>query len=417
MDTAISRINWMDTLAQVLKIRPSFEHIWHAREQNRYPLHPAVREAVMLTAPVNWHLLVLQWPHVSIQDSSRLAYTRSVEHGAADRQTVTSIPKYLAQHFPNLQSHIVRDICAKFGSHQFQITHDMDQMLEWLAKSPKSCMVWQHWSDGDFHPYRVYDPKFGWGMAVRIESGEIMARAMVNEFEKSFVRSFGAVNNDRGHSQCDSALNSWLQAQGYHYANGWSGCKLARIESEDSFVAPYIDGNCQSVDDHGNYLLICKDGEFECTNTDGYSSDRCGSHCEHCDSRIGRNDDSYWAGQNEDRLICESCCDEYYVFAYGRNGDQYYEFANECTYIESSGEWYVDRYFSDNNIVHAEDTEEYMHADDCVYLDNRGEWVSMDCTYAVYCEDTSTHEHADDCVLNDAGEYILKTDNESEVAA
>lgn len=415
MITGQSRIDWIDTLAGVLARRPAFEHLWHAREQDRYPMHPAVREAVMIAAPADWHLLVLQWPHVSIQDASRLAYTRNCEHGAADRQTVTSIPKYLAQHFPNLQSHIVRDICAKFGSHQFQITHDMDQMLEWLAKSPKSCMVWQDWSDGEFHPYRAYDPKFGWGLAVRIESGEVMARALVNEQEKCFVRSFGAVNNDRGHSQCDSALNSWLQSQGYSYANGWSGCKLARIASENSFVAPYIDGNCQSVDDHGNYLLICNNGEFECTNTDGYASDQNGSYCEHCDSRIGRNEDSVWAGRNQDYLICESCCDHHFVYAYGAGGEQYYTRADDCTYI--GDDFYVDRYFSDNDIVHADDVGEYMHQDDCVYLDNRGEWVSMDCPHAVYCEDSGTHEHADDCVLNDAGEYILKTDNESEAAA
>lgn len=412
-----SRIDWIDTLAGVLARRPSFEHIWHAREQNRYPMHPAVREAVMLAAPVDWHLLVLQWPHVSIQDASRLAYTRSVEHGAADRQTVTSIPKYLAQHFPNLQSHIVRDICAKFGSHQFQISHDIEQMLEWLAQSPKSCMVNRGWKSGDFHPYRVYDPKFGWGMAVRIESGEIMARALVNEHQKCFVRSYGAVDNDRGHSQCDSALNSWLQAQGFHYADGWHDCKLARIEHHHELVAPYIDGDCQYVNDCGNYLVICSDGEYECTSQHGTAESVDGSDCEECGSRIGRNDDSYLAGENEDYLICSHCCDNRFVYAYGRRGNTYYALISECTYIESSGEWYVDRYFSDNDIVHADDVGEYMHQDDCVYLDNRGEWVSMDCSYAVYCEDSGTHEHADDCVLNDAGEYILKTDNESEAAA
>lgn len=411
MNNGQSRIDWIDTLAGVLNRRPSFEHIWHAREQNRYPLHPAVREAVMLTSPIDWHLLVLQWPHVSIQDAARLAYTRNCEHGAADRQTVTSIPKYLAQHFPNLQSHIVRDICAKFGSHEFRITHDLDQMLEWLAKSPKSCMRWDGWSEGNFHPYKAYDPRFGWGMAVRIDSGEIMARALVNEQEKCFVRSFGAVDNDRGHSQCDSALNSWLQAQGYSYDNSWSGCKLARIERHGELVAPYIDGDSQHVDDCGDHLVICDDGEYECTSTSGTAECVNGSHCEHCDSRIGRNDNSFWSGRYEDRLICESCCDEHYVFAYGVNGNQYYERYDDCTNI--GDEYYVDRYFSDNNIVFAQDANEYMHQDDCVYLENRGEWVSSDCSYAVFCDDTGTNEHADDCVLNDDGEYTLKTENKA----
>lgn len=413
MDTGISRIDWIDTLAGVLYRRPAFEHLWHSREQDRYPMHPAVREAVMLAAPINWHLLVLQWAHVSIQDASRLAYTRSVEHGAADRQTVTSIPKYLAQHFPNLQSHIVRDICAKFGSHEFQITHDIEQMLEWLAKSPKSCMVNRDWQSGEFHPYRAYDPKFGWGMAVRIESGEIMARALINENSKSFIRSFGAVNNDLGHSQCDSALNSWLQAQGYSYDNCWSGLKLARIQSDHSFVAPYLDGNTQNVSDEGDHLLICQDGEYECTNTDGYSSETNCSYCEDCDSRIHRNDEASYVGRFEDRLVCESCLDHSYVFAYGAGGNQYFANESDCTYIGDY--YYVDRYFDDNGIVCAVDVNENMHQDDCVYLETRGDWVSADCSYAVYCEDTSTHEHADDCILTEDGDYTLK--KESEAAA
>ena len=86
-DNGQTRLDWMDTLAQVLRNRPAFEHIWHAREQNKYPMHKAVREAVLLAAPLNWHELVLQWAHVSVTDQTRLAYTRSVEHGAADRKS------------------------------------------------------------------------------------------------------------------------------------------------------------------------------------------------------------------------------------------------------------------------------------------------------------------------------------------
>ena len=92
-DNGQTRLDWMDTLAQVLRNRPSFEHLYHLREQRKYPMHKAVREAVLLSAPLNWHALVLQWPHVSVTDQTRLAYTRSVEHGAADRQTITTVNK------------------------------------------------------------------------------------------------------------------------------------------------------------------------------------------------------------------------------------------------------------------------------------------------------------------------------------
>ena len=417
-----NRLDWMDTLAQVLRTHPSFEHTWHAREQHRYPLHPAVRESVLLAAPADWHLLVLQWPHVSIKDAARLAYTRNVEHGFADRQTVTSISKYISEHFPALASHLIRDICAKYGNHQFQISHDIEQMLTWLAAAPASCMVRRNWRSGDWHPYRAYDPRFGWGMAVRLENGNVAARALINEESKSFVRSFGWVDNDRGHSQNDNALNSWLQSQGYEYVDCWSGLKLALIEHPDGgWTAPYLDGDTQHVDMCGSpyngHLLITSHGEYCCTNTDGRLDDEDVSHCEDCDSRININHgDHYWAGRYEDRLLCSGCIDNY-ARAIGANNGEYYEHESECTWIQSRDMYYVDRYFAENGIVWLDDTNEYEHRDDALYLDQQDIWVSSDCTFAVYCEDSGTHEHIEDCVLVEDGIYTLRDDKESEAAA
>jgi hypothetical protein len=416
-----TKLDWIDTLAQVLRTHPTFEHTWHSREQNRYPMHPAVRESVMLVPPTDWHLLVLQWPHVSIKDPARLAYTRNVEHGFADRQTVTNISKYIAEHFPRLQSHLIRDICAKYGNHQFQITHDIEQMLAWLAESPASCMVRRNWRAGDWHPYRAYDPKFGWGLAVRLENGQVMARALVNEQSKSFVRSFGAVENNRGHSQCDNALNSWLQSQGYSYCDGWSGLKLAKVAHPDGgLTAPYLDGDCQRVmmNTTKDYLFITDSGEYCCNNTDGHlDDDEDHSHCEDCDDRININHGNHmWAGRYEDRLVCESCADEY-TRAIGYSGNEYYAHESDCTWLQSREMHYVNHYFDYNGIVWLEDTHEHAHRDDALYLDQQDIWVSSDCNFAVYCEDSGTHEHMDDCVLLDDGTYTLRDNTESEAAA
>lgn len=381
-------------------------------------MHPAVREAVLLAAPADWHRLVLEWPHVSIGDPARLAFTRSIQHGIDNRQTVTSISKYLAANFPSLQSHIVRDICAKFGNHSFKISWQMDEMLELLHASPKSCMRWDHWRAGDWHPYQAYDPDFGWGLAVRLENDIPMARALVNKRSMSFVRSFGAINNDRGHSQNDNPLNSWLESIGYEHAHGWHGLKLAKIDHpHGGWTAPYIDGDSQRVTDRNGYFLIDDDGEYAFTETDGsIENDADRSYCEECDSTINMNNGHHaWAGRHEDTLICQDCCDDHYVRAYGANGDEYLTHENNCTYIND--EYYVDRYFSDNGIVYAIDIEEHLHEDDCVYLDNRSEYVSSDCSYAVYCEDSGTHEHKNDCVIDDDGNYTLIETQSGEAAA
>lgn len=381
-------------------------------------MHPAVREAILVDAPVNWHLLVLQWPHVSISDPSRLAYTRTVQHGADDRQTITTISKYLAQNFPAIQSHVIRDICSKYGSHDFKISYKMDEMLELLARSPKSCMRWDHWRTGDWHPYQCYDPDFGWGLAVRIANDEVMARALVNTRTMSFVRSFGAINNDRGHSQNDSALNSWLQSQGFSFSDDWDGLKLAKIDHpHGGYTAPYLDGGTQNVTDRNGYFLISDDGEYTFNETDGsIENDEDRSYCEDCDDTINMNrGDHAWAGRNEDNLICQDCCDNHYVRAFGANGDEYLTHENNCSYIND--QHYVDRFFSDNGIVYAIDIEEHMHEDDCIYLDNRSEYVSSDCSYAVYCEDSGTHEHKNDCVIDDDGNYTLIDNQSGEAAA
>ena len=47
---------------------------WHGREQRKYPMHPAVIKALESDyRPYDWHLLTLEWPHIS-EDSTRLAY-------------------------------------------------------------------------------------------------------------------------------------------------------------------------------------------------------------------------------------------------------------------------------------------------------------------------------------------------------
>jgi hypothetical protein len=408
----------MDTLAQILWHRPSSDHKWHVREQDRSDMHPAVREAVLLASPVDWHRLVLEWPHVSTSDPSRLAYTRSVQHGIDNRQTVTGINKYLAANFPQLQSHIIRDICGKFGSHAFRISWQMDEMLELLAQSPRSCMKWDRWTAGEWHPYRCYAPEFGWGLAARLENGEVMARALVNKTNMSFVRSFGAINNDRGHSQNDNALNSYLQSIGYEYANGWNGLRLAKIDHPNGgWTAPYIDGDTQRVDSRNGYFLISDDGEYECVRQDGsIENDDDRGSCECCSDYIDLNRGNHsWAGIHEDYLICEDCRESSYVHAYGADRNEYITHVDNCTEID--GEWYVDRYFSDNDIVYAVDIEEHCNLDDCVYLDSRSEYVSSDCSYAVYCENSGTHEHKNDCVIDDDGNYTLIDDQSSEAAA
>jgi len=371
---------------------------WHRREQDRYPLHPAITKAIALARPDNWQRLLLEWPHVptTITDKGRVAYTQNEDKAERDVQTVTSLGKYLRSHFTMLPDHAIRDIVASVTATGMKFVHTTAEMIFHLHRGPHSCMVWNG-SDVDEHPYRTYDPKYGWHMCVHIEGDDTVGRALCYQSgdEKFYVRSYRKTG---GYSSSDEQMEQWLAEQGYKKRGGWESCYLARlpgITHSCDFLAPYLDGDTQRVDTtHLNgerCLVITEDGEYECTNTDGTYDDADMTTCESCSDRI-REGDGYWVGRNEDTMVCEYCRDEYYRFAYGRNGNQYYVHENDTVYVESQDEYYHDSYLGDNGIIYLANGE-YEHEDNAVQIDD--EWYHVD---------------DDDIVCLDNGDYALRDD-------
>lgn len=371
---------------------------WHAREQERYPMHPAVLKAIALARPDNWQRLLLEWPHVplTITDRGRVAYTQSEAKAERDLQTVTSLGKYLRSHFTLLPDHAIRDIVASVTATGMKFVHTTAEMLYHLHRGPGSCMVWSG-RDMDDHPYRTYDPKYGWHMCVHVEGDDTIGRALCYQSgdERFYVRSYRKTS---GYSTSDEQMEQWLAEQGYKKRGGWHGCYLARLPSVShscDFLAPYIDGDAQRVDTtHLNgerCLVITEDGEYECTNTDGTYDDADMTTCESCSDRISEGD-GYWVGRHDDTMVCEYCRDEYYRFAYGRNGNQYYVHENDTVYVESQDEYYHDSYLSDNGIIEL-DNGEYEHEDNAVEINC--------CWY---------HIEDDDIVCLESGEYALRDD-------
>ena len=156
---------------------------WYLELTDKFDMHPAIMDAYGLAMPHNWQQLLLEWPHISETDNTRLAYTRDERAGEADRQTVTTIGKYLTRHFSRMDDHKVRDLAALYGSTaECKFVHTMAEMLFHLKRGPSSCMT----GDREYrcedetlrHPYEVYDPSLGWHMAVRIEHGRTVGRAL-----------------------------------------------------------------------------------------------------------------------------------------------------------------------------------------------------------------------------------------------
>jgi len=382
---------------------------WHGREQRKYPLHPAVLKALESDyRPTNWHLLVLEWPHVAATDITRLAYTRDERAGEADRQTVTTVGKYITRHFPDMPDHEIRNLVALYAAGEScKFVHTMAEMLYHLHRGPSSCMAGNRevrCHDGERrHPYQVYDPKFGWHMAVRIENDDTVGRALCIDngvHEKYFVRTYAKTG---GYSYADEKLHAWLLEQGYkHRGSYMDGTKLAYYETSDDFLAPYIDGGEQHVEIYGDELRIDSNGEYECDQTGGSPSGGGRIECEDCSYRF-HDGDGYWVGLHEETHVCHDCCDNNYTYAYSRRGNQYYIRSEDTVYVND--EWYDTEYLSDNNIVELADGE-YDDLDNCVEI--HGDWYRTDEDAVCYASDTEVYELKDDCwQCEESGNWYL----------
>ena len=359
-------------------VRYQTDRQWFYHITARFQLHRAVYDAMRHARPRDWHQLLLEWPHVAETDAARLAYTRDERAGRDDKQTITSVGKYLTRHFPTLPDHIVRDLVALHASDGYRMITDIDSMIEHIQRGPRSCMQMTN-VHSENHPYRVYDPALGWALAVRVNGqGETVGRCLVwssieDPSDKRFVRSYR--RNDDGYSYTDEGLEAWLRSQGFRHASHWEGASFLYIPGHP-FVAPYLDGDIKgaSWSPGDTEVHIDEEGDYTCNRTDcipegGEERRDCEDCCE-----MEAADDGLWVGFHEDRWVCRHCA-ESYVYAYGRRGNQYY--VAECDVVVVGYDNYHDEYLSDNNIVELNNGD-YVNETDAVYIESSGEYVHVE---------------------------------------
>lgn len=342
---------------------------WFNRERAK-PIHPLISTILtddkLLPYVEDWRALTLECPHVS--SDGRLAYTRSDEHGHADRQTVTSPGKYIKRHCPTMPDHVLRDLLDRFTPDTFVITTDQAVMLDAIMRGPRSCMDGRHFSDPDTHPYNVYAPSLGWGMAIRkTQSGEITGRCLVLHQDNGcacFVRSYRM--SEEGYSQADHGLEDYLKSRGYEKLGGWPrGTRLSRIDASDGYLMPYVDGNNSNADLEGDYFVIRADGYFDIQNTTGTTGESC--TCPNCGNSLDSEDDYRFVGYHCDSdPFCDECIGNRHTYVIGREGCEYYVRDDNAIYVNS--DYYDIDYLTDNDIIYCEYSEEHYHIDDCTEL-------------------------------------------------
>jgi hypothetical protein len=400
---------------------------WFNQQRQRHQLHAAVYD--MMTdhkyRAADWHQLLLEWPHKALTDPSRLAYTRdersAMHNGDSDiKAQVTTIGKYLTRHFPDAPSNLIRDIAAKYtygGS--TVITKDLDKMVHAVINGPRSCMSNSFDIEcddrKDRHPYAVYDPSLGWGMAVRADTdGMVLGRCLVHESDegKGFVRSYKREREYSSHSGADESIEAYLQGLGYAKWRGWPDhVRLMRYPlRREGYLMPYIDGNCQHVEEDGDTFSISSYDGYEATSTSGIINGYTCT-CDDCGEGMDE-DDSYSIGYHGDSRV-GPCCIDNYTHVYGRRGDTYY--VSDDRAIEADGEWYDSEYLDDNSIVELHDGE-YTHHDNAMYIESEDAYYHCDDDDIVYAEDTNQHELKYNCwQCTESGNWYTEDEDNVEV--
>jgi len=378
---------------------------WITREIMRYGMHEAVKAAVLIARPYDWHQMILEWPHVSQGDKSKIAYTQNEDKGRRDIQTVTSVGKYLNRHFA-LPDHIIRDLVSRHGTaSQFKFVYTTAEMIYHLHRGPQSCMVWGEdrgigCRDGvTRHPYEAYNPKYGWHMAVRIEGDKTMGRALCMTHPetgfKYYVRTYLRPSSDSSYSQADAGMENWLQEQGYAKESSWQdGERLSLYETRDDFLSPYLDGEYKRVRIDDDCLVVDEEGGYACDQTGGAPTEINDNtfECEECGDDTD-DDDGYWVGIHEETHVCCSCQENSYRYAYSRRGNQYYIHEDNVVWVESQEEYYDTDHLSDNSIVELTNGD-YEHIDNAIEIN--GDWYHIEDERICRFEDTDEYGLTED---------------------
>ena len=404
------------------------EHPWLHELAARHPdIHPAVG-AILGDGykPKSMKDLALACPYESVKQPGQLAYVESIAKGQADRQTVTRPGRFITKHFSGLSDDYVRDKVALHSNanHKFELLDTVEDMIRAVMTGPQSCMKWSYMNMDEAleeHPYRAYDPKLGWKMAIHKIGDEIWGRCLVLEREghKCFVRSFFQDPKLQGYSNSGTHIEAWLKDQGYDHYDSWpSKACIAHLKSPKGyeFLAPYIDGHNQGVvpdflAEHGDVLRICHendDGAYECCNTDGGHSDRNQNddeeymNCEQCGDRT-HYDDMTTTEAGNGIYVCDHCLCAHFTFVQDRDG---YWPEGEVGSVTSSATgatitWVLNGDAPDEVVVDVDG--DWAHYDDVVFIESDSEYYPMSDRRIVYIESKSEYFLREECVKDTAG--------------
>ena len=359
--------------------------------------------------------------HISTEDPRKIAYYPSFRHMLEKREVRTTVGKYLKTYesYYELAESEIKMLSDLFnalvtGGEKYQLKFiEHDDAAGWrriYSTGPQSCMKGEEVVELYAHKDSVLR------LAYLDSFGDIVARCIVREDEqKGWLRCYP----EPGSYDAGTYLKDALAAAGYESRTNLNGV-LIRTESlgDDSYKCPYIDhgnGGKQQADlvgIDGKLFLELGTGGYDCTNTDGTANFTGGCECE-CDRCGSRVDEDYTYYVEDEGRVCDSCIENYYVYAYiNSTGHQEYIRTENAEQCSSDGEWYTAYAMSRRDIYWCDATDRYWHIDDLVST-SRG-MTHVD--YVVYLDhedaDGNSYAHIDDIVMLTDGNKCHEDDAE-----
>lgn len=320
---------------------------WRRREQSRFASGEYTPVPWVGLPWFNTNKIVDHYVHVS-KDGRKVAYTQSVEHGQADRQTVISVGTYLTRHFGSVLTVAqINDYARRFSGgvsaldeHEIVITNDPDEIVRIYEIGPHSCV-----NEFDIAPScAVYggpgastalaylpvfdkdrrDGLFGdYSAEERVDARTIVwpekkiyARIYPTSESSYFSKHYTTLDKADYARDAAEALRVALERQGYRRSVDFSGAHLRAIlaSNGDGWLMPYLDtvpSTVTLVD--GNRFIIERNGDYDATN---YEEGRIGNVeddddlmiCDNCDARVDEPSTVY-VGRHIEQQWCEHCVD------------------------------------------------------------------------------------------------------------
>lgn len=250
------------------------------------------------------------YPHLSTDDTQRLAYTASAENGTADRQTVTTPGRYLAAHYGEQLSPDAIELLAANWRERFDPTpvsfaYTPDDIADVFENGPQSCMgpgVDFYNGYHDTHPCSIY----GYGdlaVAYTGEQNNAVARVVCWPEKKVFTIAYPVVQYADGTDNRPEArkLSAALENMGWTRGS-MIGAKCRRVEcAGHGFVVPYLDSGT-NFSDCGTHLEIDEYGPINGQNIMGTSGETRQT-CEGC----GYEHEADYLNEIEGDLYCSDC--------------------------------------------------------------------------------------------------------------